>query len=249
MEDQAKIERLQLKLESVAQQNNKLKQVYGVLLKQKITSNQRSKQFWGKVQCRDNPEYVKGLLRRKLLNIKDTNSMNQSLLLNATLDGSYEITKICLNLNANIDDKDAHNKTPIHLAQQHKWTHIEQLLLFHKNKVFYGHKDKLNETVNKINTQNGIITNIINQLSKYDKITRNFFQDTLIDIMTNIISNKLSFSDLLLNLCWQFESDETHNPFSSSLWQTILKTCNDIIRSNNERDWYWLKTFVIPSTV
>eukprot|EP01083_Nonionella_stella_P078062 213426_1 len=63
--------------------------------------------------------------------------------------------------------------------------------------------------------------------------------------MVNIIQHKLAFSDDILNLCWSFEP----HPLSSKLWLTIQNVCKDIIQHGNQRDWRWMRTFIIPSTI
>ena len=189
-------EALEEKLENVAHKNNKLKQVYDVLLQHKLSSNKRSAEFWSNIEWRKNPDYIKSLVRTKLLTMQDTNHIDQTLLLNAAQNGSYKIAKLCLNMGANIEHTDKYNKSAMDLAKQYKWYHIEQLLLYHKHKhLFPSKKSKkeLEQIANKISKQKGIIENIIYQLSKYDDITRNFFQDTLIDLMTNIFNDKLAF--------------------------------------------------------
>ena len=261
MAEQIKLRALQEKLENVSHQNNKLKQVYGELLKQKLSTNKKNVEFWDDIECRNlndlnNYQHIKSMIRRKKLDIiNDTNNLNQTLLLKASYSGSYQITKLCLNLGSNIDHLDKYDKSAFDLSKECKWHHIEQLLLFNKCKYFNVEtsKQELIKISNKINTQNSIIKNILNQLSKYDSITKNFFQDTLTDLMINLISNKLSFSDLLLNLCWHFEMNEqtpnNQHASRSLLWRVLIKTCDNIIKSGNDRDWHWLKTFVIPSTV
>ena len=73
----------------------------------------------------------------------------------------------------------------------------------------------------------------------------------MIDIMINLINDKLLFSDLMLNLCWKFEENDNgiSNILDSHLWKTIYLTCNQIIENQNEKDWQWLTTIMMPSTV
>ena len=177
----------------------------------------------------------------------DTNNLGQTLLLQAIKSGSYQMTQLCLNTNINY--KPSLYKTTIDICKSNKFYHIEQLLLFHQqqNELF---SQKLQNTTNKINQQQGILINITNKLQTYDSITKTFFQDTMIDIMIHLIQNKLLFSDDLLNLCWEFElENKEKNILDSNLWQTIYMTSKEVIQGQNERDWHWLKTVMIPSTV
>ena len=154
------------------------------------------------------------------------------------------------------NNNDNDNNNPMWSNDDNNY-HIEQLRLIEKlmeeeNNTFYL---KLHEMTININKQNCMIDNIISSLSDYDEMTRNFFQDTMIDIMINLINDKSLFSDLMLNLCWKFEenmlldSDNNLNILDSKLWKTIYSTCNKIIKNKNEKDWHWLKTVLIPSTV
>ena len=108
--------------------------------------------------------------------------------------------------------------------------------------------DKVIKIATTIKRQNGIIENIMDKLATYDETVKGFFHDTIIDIMTGIIADKLVFSDDLLNLAWRLE-EKDGNPLESKLWTAIEKACTQVIQSRNKRDWYWLKTHVVPSTV
>ena len=225
-----------------------------------ITDNQqhhqniaKSTSFWDDIysKCRSDPLSIKKLISSGTLKMTDSNHLDRTLLLISAKKGSYELVELCLNLGANINHKDKGAKTAIDLAHDSGHYHIEQLLLFHKlnNKKM---TEEIKENAFKINKQNGIINNILEQLSNYDETTRTFFKDTLIDIMRNIISKKLAFSDLLLNLCCKFiqQNDIDDNKIEESkLFNTILSTCTQIINQGNKRDWYWLEKFILPSTV
>ncbi len=247
------IKQLERKLKDITNKHDQLRENYNILIKQNIsntnTNNKHSNEFWGTIyrQCKTNPDYVKSLIKQKILTMDDTNSKNRTLLLIAAQSGSYEITQLCLNLGANINHRDTNNRTALQLARDGAWYHIEQLLLFNQLNANIG--DRIHETSNQIKKQKGIIENIIKQLSKYDDTTRQFFQDTMIDIMINTINDKLSFPDILLNLCWEFEIKNQINYLESNLWETISKVSTDIIKDFNHRDWHWFKTFIIPSLV
>eukprot|EP01083_Nonionella_stella_P301851 1037915_1 len=197
--------------------------------------------------CSSDPDYVLSLIRDKTINMSDMDSGGRTLLLIATYEGSYEIVNLCLNLGADINHKDKEGHDALHWAQFGAWFHVEQLLLFNKMNANVG--NRIDETANHIKKQQGIIQNIVQQLSSYDVTTSQFFKDTTVDLMTNIINQKRSFSDDLLNLCWDFESENNANPLSSKLWQSLFKTCDDIIQNGNKTDWHWLKTFILPSTI
>ena len=104
MTEQIKLRALQEKLKNVSHQNTKLKQVYGALLKHNLSTNKRNLKFWDDIECRNlnnlnNYQHIKSMVREKRLDIvNDTNNLNQTLLLKASYSGSYQITKLCLNL-------------------------------------------------------------------------------------------------------------------------------------------------------
>eukprot|EP01083_Nonionella_stella_P191098 707518_1 len=171
----------------------------------------------------------------------------RTLLLTASMKGSYELVQLCLNLGADIHKTDKTNKTALMYARTGAWTHVEQLLLFSKMNANIG--NQIRNTADAINKQKGIAQNIIKQLSSYDSTTKQFFQDTIHDLMINIIKNKESFSDDLLNLCWEIECTNNVNPLSTELWQTIVTVCKDIVENGNKKDWFWFKKCILPSTI
>eukprot|EP01083_Nonionella_stella_P094043 263768_1 len=211
-----------------------------------------SPQFWNeiKIKCVSDPDHIKALIQNKSLNINDVNELQQTLLLIASEQGSYKIVELCINLGANIKHTDYYGKTALDKARLHSYFHIEQLLLFKSMKANVG--NRVRHTSNTIKRQKAITQNITNVLqNKYDVITRDFFQDTIIDIMSQIIKQKLAFSDDLLSLCWTLvcHNDTNTDPFQSELWRIIASTCEDVIKNGNKRDWDWFKTYVVSSSV
>ena len=211
-------------------------------------SASKSASFWDDIysKCKSNPDAIKELISSGVITMTASNNLDRTLLLISSKKGSYDLVQLCLKLGADIDHKDRGGKTAIDLARDSGFYHIEQLLLFHKlndQKI----SAKLKENAFAINKQGGISENINNFLSKYDETTSSFFKDILIDIMTNIIKSKLAFSDLLLNMCWKWEQNETKS--DNKLNKIIMQTCTDIINNGNKRDWYWMEKFVLPSTV
>eukprot|EP01083_Nonionella_stella_P287946 980164_1 len=240
-------------LQEKCEENTQLKELNNVLSNKGANS---SKGQYAKVLdemyrlCLSDADEVISLIRNKTINVVDVDSKGKTLLLIASAAGSYQIVNLCLNLGADITHKDSKNHDAIYWAQQGAWSHVEQLLLFHKMDANVGNRVK--NTAQYIKKQQGIIENISKALSSYDSSTQQFFKDTVIDLMTNLISNKLSFSDDLLNLCWEFESKNIASdghPLSSKLWTSLLKTCGDIIQNGNKRDWHWVKTFILPSAI
>eukprot|EP01083_Nonionella_stella_P076109 207222_1 len=237
-------------LQEKCEENTQLKELNNVLSNKGANS---SKGQYAKVLdemyrlCLSDADAVISLIRNKTINVVDVDSKGKTLLLIASAAGSYQIVNLCLNLGADITHKDSKNHDAIYWAQQGAWSHVEQLLLFHKMDANVGNRVK--NTAQYIKKQQGIIENISKSLSSYDSSTKQFFKDTVIDLMTNLISNKLSFSDDLLNLCWEFETENDANPLSSTLWTTLLGACHDVIQNGNKLDWHWLKTFVLPSAI
>eukprot|EP01084_Bolivina_argentea_P181780 313901_1 len=179
--------------------------------------------------------------------MSDANKRGETLLILATICGSYELVQLCVNLGADILNTDQSKKTALQYSIDGAYPHIEQLLRFHLMNASVG--NRLKETSQTMNKQKGIIENVIKQLSSYDDTTEVFFKDTLIDIMIHIISQKRAFSDDLLNLCWFITVNDNKDPLQSTLWQCITKTCQSIIEDDDKRDWFWFKTFLLPSTI
>ena len=90
---------------------------------------------------------------------------------------------------------------------------------------------------------------MLEQLSEIGKQSKELFEKTLMELMINIISKRLSFSDNLLNLCWRIVSRDGKDPLKSELWNAISTQCNAIVQNGSKRDWYWLKKCVLPSSV
>merc|ERR1711933_104232 len=64
-----------------------------------------------------------------------------------------------------------------------------------------------------------------------------------------IITKKKIFSNLLLTLVLKFETNKGGDILQSRIWETISKTVKDVIKGKSKRDWFWLKTCIIPSTI
>ena len=89
-----------------------------------------------------------------------------------------------------------------------------------------------------IHSQNGIIDNILSQLSIIGEQSKELFEKILMELMINIINEKLSFDDNLLNLCWKITTRDGKNPLLSELWNAISTQCNAIIQNGSKRDWF-----------
>ena len=207
--------------------------------------NRHSDEFWERVEkaCKNDADYIRALIKNKTINMYDTDKNGRTLLIICASCGAYELTQLCLNLDADINHQANDGESAIQKSEL--FADVKQLLLFSELNANIGNRIK--QTAQIINKQNGFIQNINNVLQeKYDDDnTRQFFKDTLIVLMTEIIEQKLAFSDDILNLCWSFEPD----PLNSDLWKTIETVCTDIINNGNKLDWFWMKTYIVPSTV
>eukprot|EP01083_Nonionella_stella_P078905 216203_1 len=205
-------------------------------------------EFWTDVEHKisTDPDYVKGLVRNKVLTVFDRNPFGQTLLMLASYTGSYEITRFCINHGADLKAKSSWNQTALDLCRQSGYCHVEQLLLFSAMNVSIGNDIK--NTANTIHKQDGINDNILNELSLIGAQSKNLFEKILMEIMINIINKRLSFSDTLMHLCWSIASRQM-DPLKSDLWKALSSTCSDIIQNGGKRDWYFLKKCVISSTL
>eukprot|EP01084_Bolivina_argentea_P093806 168656_1 len=238
------IYKLKQTVERLKEENSGLKKENVALIKA-ANPNQHDKDFWDNIydKMKSDPDYVRSLIKKKEVSMKEVDGKGRTILLIASYWGQYDIVQFLLNLGADIKHRDYKDKTAIDHARDGSYYHVEQLLLFNQMNANVG--NKVQQTADIINEENSIIENIINQLSNYDETTKSFFKDTMIDIMTNIIKQKLAFSDVILNLCWEFETD----PLNSKLWTQLLDECKYIIQNGDKKDWFWFKHFVLPSAI
>eukprot|EP01084_Bolivina_argentea_P199603 341510_1 len=177
--------------ESLKTQFDELKQNYDTLLKDNTSKRTKhSNEFWDEVESKrdKDPDYIKSLLRNKILDVADANKYGRTLLHMCASDGDYEMTQLCLNFDADVRQKDDTGDTAIDHAKRWGYTHVEELLLFSEMNV--GLEDKIRDTAHIINQQKGIIENIVNELNSFDSTTKEFFEDTLVQLITNIIKKK-----------------------------------------------------------
>eukprot|EP01083_Nonionella_stella_P110064 321828_1 len=269
MDTTAQTEQLKKELETLRNENKCLKQKssnqqqhlqqYEELkleheaLKQRLshpsTQNSHSTEFWNDIlsKCQTDEDYIKSLINTKQLTMTECDTDGRTLLLIAAKKGSYELVRLCLNLGADLHKTDKKGRSVLDLARGGAWTHVEQLLLFSQMNANIG--NQIRNTADTINKQKGIAQNIMKELSSYDSTTKQFFQDTMMDLMINIIKKKQSFSDDLLNLCWGFECANDVNPLSTELWKAIATVCKDIIENGNKKEWFWFKKCILPSNI
>ena len=203
--------------------------------------------FWKDIDARvakNDIDFIKSLINDKTINMFDTNKEKQTLLLLSSKYGSYEITQLCLNLGCDINHMDKDNKTALNYAIDGHYYHIQQLLInnaFNKN-----HINKIKHLSTNINTQKFIINGLIKSLSIH-KSNEKLFRIMFVDILENLIENKLPLSDDMLMIAWKFIENKHENPLESKLWKTIEKTIKDIVENGDPMDWYWFNKFIIPS--
>eukprot|EP01084_Bolivina_argentea_P294563 506867_1 len=210
---------LEQKLEELQKQHDLLKQKADILekennqFKQKLSeSNNNSnceenaqlpEEFWrenvNKKFIKD-PDYVKSLIKNKTMTLTDVNSKGETLLLRAACLGAYEIVQFCINAGSDLNVRNYKGKSALDLARDGGFYHVEQLLLFSAMNVNIGNEIK--NITDKIHKQTGINENISNELSLIGVQSKELFEKILMELMINIISKKLVFSDNLLNLCW-----------------------------------------------
>ena len=135
------------------QQHEVLEQKYNQLLKEKLqwleneekmkseiatlkavtnspVMNQHDGDFWNiiKTKCVTDPEYIKNLVKNKVLSVHDRSPlMKRTLLLQAAFDGSYELVQFCLNNGADISVRDWRNKTALQFARERGHFHFLDL--------------------------------------------------------------------------------------------------------------------------
>ena len=212
------------------------------------------KKFWKNIRekCKKRQvAFIKKLLQEDKLKVNDQDDKGNTLLHIAAKEGNYEVCALCINLTEanNLENKlngeNDDGYTPQQLAEQDAWFHVEQLLLFASKDAAIG--TEVNEYAKKLNSQSGIIDNLIKMLEI--KKNKKVVQDTIVDILIQQIKSKQAFSDLLLNLSWRIVTKNNKNPLNNQLWKAIKQTVTEIINTKKERAWYWLKNYLLPSTV
>eukprot|EP01084_Bolivina_argentea_P018482 34412_1 len=217
-----------------------------------VTENRHSEEFWNEIydKINRNPDYVKHLVKKKILTMKDTNRDGWNLLMIAAKYGSESVAQFCLNygVDINLQESSTENKRDaLQIAREYTNYHVEQLLLFSKMNGDAG--DEVKETADFINKQDGINENIINELTLIGDQSKQLFEKLLMEVMINLITKKLSISEDLLNLCWHIACRNNKDPLKSELWKALSSTCSDVIERGSKRDWYWLKEFIVKSRI
>eukprot|EP01084_Bolivina_argentea_P317816 551061_1 len=240
---------LKNKLQQLQAAHSELQQNYDLLKDENKSSNMNnhSPEFWNEVESKlkNDTDGVKSLIRDKIITMKDQNAKGSTLLVNAAFFGNYEITQLCINLGADLAH-DGGGVTALGLAQRWNSYHVEQLLLFSEMEANIG--ERIKNLASEINQQNGIVGNIMNELNKHDIKQQQSFKQMTTEMVVNIISKKLAFSDDMLCFCWKV-AQENGNPLNSKLWKCIESTCADIIKGRNKKDWFWLKQCMLPSKI
>eukprot|EP01084_Bolivina_argentea_P279516 477870_1 len=226
-------------------------------LKQKTASssmkNRYSAEFWQDIESKlkNDTDSIKSLIKNGTITMNDVSDNGSSLLHLAASHGNYDIVQLCINLGADLKyTTDGWMDTPLFRAHHAKAHHVEQLLTMNEMNASVG--DRINKLSKDINKQNGITENILNELNGIGDQTKEIFHKTLSEILINIISKRLIFSDDLLNLCWKLEEEKFNgDPLKSELWQNIAATLIDIIENgnSNKRDWFWIKKCIITSNI
>jgi len=207
--------------------------------------------FWKNIRekCKKrNVSFIKELLQdeRNKFTVHEKDDAGNTLLHVAAEEGCYEVVALCLNLEANLNAENNSWETAVDIAEDKGWFHIEQLLLFESMDAALG--SEVNEYADKLNQQDGILSNLMQMLEL--RKNKKLVQDTIVDIVSQQIRGKQAFSDLLLNLAWRIITTKNEeNPLNNSLWKAIQETVKEIIEEKKEREWFWLKNYLLPSTV
>jgi len=176
------------------------------------------------------------------INASDPKNDN-TLLMYACEMGQYSIAHLLIQYNANINKVNKNTKkNALSYAQQYGYYNIAVLIEFSRIGASLGNEVK--NKINLINIQDGIIQNMYKNM---DKETINSIMNYLIDA----ISNRLPFSDDILNLCWYaIKENDNVSPLDSYLYDTLITTYKSIVSdTSNKRDWQWLKDYFISSTI
>eukprot|EP01083_Nonionella_stella_P174691 606327_1 len=254
MSTKAKTEQeLQSELDDIKRDHEALKRDYEALKQQGFeqkTKQKHSAKFWHAIRdkCEKNDtQYIKSLIDNKTLSVNDFDDSDGYTLLHYAADnGAYEIVQLCISLGADVTLKDNDGQTALDRADGEDHHAVKQLLHFAKMKANTG--ERVREKADDLTKQNGIIENLVNEIESYDDTTREFFEDTLLDLMNKIVRKKMIFSDDWLCLAWKIEA-KRGNVFQSELWKNMTAVCREIIQNRDKRDWFFMKTCIIPSNL
>eukprot|EP01084_Bolivina_argentea_P300482 518135_1 len=246
-----RFESLQKENKLLNQKNEEITRQRDELLSQSKTAekiNRHSDEFWEEVMEKFNEtNYIKSLMLNNTITKNDTDSYGHALLHYAAGGSAYEIAQLCINLGYDLQHKNNDGKTALDIAIEEGAADTEQLLRFAETGANAG--DRIKDIAFILNKQRGINENILNELSLIGKQNKELFENTLMEIMINIICKRLAFSDQLLNYCINSICEKNNDLFESELWLQINKTCNEIIKNGNKRDWFWLKEYIVKSTI
>eukprot|EP01083_Nonionella_stella_P239359 837817_1 len=201
------------------------------------TKQKHSAKFWEEIngKCEKNDaQYIKSLIDNKTLSVNDVDDRYGYTLLHYAADnGAYEIVQLCISLGADVTLKTNDGDTALDLADDEDHHAVKQLLHFAQMKANTG--ERIREKADDLTKQNGIIENLMNEIEAYDETTREFFEDTLLDLMNKIVRKKVIFSDDCLCLAWKIEA-KRGKVLESELWKNITTVCRQIIQNGDKRD-------------
>eukprot|EP01084_Bolivina_argentea_P240506 404027_1 len=74
--------------------------------------------------------------------------------------------------------------------------------------------------------------------------------ENMISYCCGLIKNKMAFSDDILSLCWSY-LDRKHGDavMNTDLWKVILASCGEVIGGRDSNHWYWMKQYMLKSTI
>ena len=198
-------------------------------------------------KLKSDPDSIKLMIKNKVMTLQDNDHLGRTVVMLAAWYGCYELVQFCINAGADLQRKSYSGLHTLDYARKGGYCNVEQLLIFAQLNANVGNDIK--NTAENIYKQNGIIDNILKELTEIGEQSKGLFEKILMELMINIINKRLSFSDNLLNLCWNISCRGNKDPLSSELWKAISSQSTAIIQNGSKRDWYWLKKCLLPSTV
>ena len=116
------------------------------------------------------------------------------------------------------------------LARRGEWLRVERLLL-HKS-ISHAATNSA-ETLHARHAANHVVDAL----------------QSLVDVVVDMVENKLAFYDGTLLITWRLSCAESanKNPLTTRLWRSIEKTSADVMEKGDARDTQWLRGFLLPS--
>eukprot|EP01084_Bolivina_argentea_P137303 241810_1 len=180
----------------------------------------------------------------------------KTLLIYATIVGSFELVSALCNFGADVRIKDNNDFDALNYAIRYGRIKITKLIFYRTLSGSLGTdlKHIVKEQQRQIEEAEYILQADIGTGRSIIKKLSSKLCDQIIRLITKAMRERAPFDETMLFYAWYFElkKAETHNqhPFELDLWQTMMKTFENILSdTSDKKGWNWLKTRFINSYI